>query len=373
MVIDRGGASRSLTERTPHADTLGRNRRRQDALITASSSTSDGSIRLSAKVSNDETALLDLIATVIELAGDGEICWATDLTDGGASLLIALLAGHDQQLLYIPGRIVHHAAATYRGDGKTDAKDARIIADQARMRTDLQPVRIANQVAVDLRLLTSHRLDVIHDRVRAINRLRAVMLEYFPALEREFDYSKNKAVLVLLSHYTTPESLRRIGATRLAAWLKARGCRNSVGVAKRAVGAAQTQTTTLPAQAVGSGSGDEAGGQDRGDRRGPRSSIDPEITDHVNHHDSAQLVLTMPGFGPVLAATFIAQIGGQSRRFRQRRPARLRRRPGTRSPRLRAHQREPAPAPTIQPAPPAHLLSRRALKSQEQPIVESVL
>lgn len=64
--------------------------------------------------------------------------------------------------VYILGRIVHHAAATYRGDGKTDAKDARIIADQARMRTDLQPVRITFEIAVDLRLLTSHRLDVIH-------------------------------------------------------------------------------------------------------------------------------------------------------------------------------------------------------------------
>ena len=269
----------------------------------------DGSVRLSTKVGNDETALLDLIATVIEIAGDGEICWATDLTDGGASLLIALLAAHDQRLLYIAGRIVHHAAATYRGDGKTDAKDARIIADQARMRTDLQPVRIANQVAVDLRLLTSHRLDVIHDRVRAINRLRAVMLEYFPALEREFDYSKNKAALVLLSHYTTPESLRRIGVARLAAWLKARGCRNSVGVAKRSVGAAQAQTTTLPAQAVGSAlvtklAATIAAIDD------DLARIDAEISDHVAHHDNAQLVLTMPGFGPVLAATFIAQIGG---------------------------------------------------------------
>jgi transposase len=269
----------------------------------------DGSIRLSAKVSNDETALLDLIATVIELAGHGEICWATDLTDGGASLLIALLAGHDQQLLYIPGRIVHHAAATYRGDGKTDAKDARIIADQARMRTDLQPVRIANQVAVDLRLLTSHRLDVIHDRVRAINRLRATMLEYFPALERAFDYSKNRAVLVLLSHYTTPESLRRIGATRLAAWLKARGCRNSAGVAKRAVGAAQAQTTSLPAQAIGSALVTKLAARIASIDE-DIAQIDAEITDHIAHHDSAQLVLTMPGFGPVLAATFIAQIGG---------------------------------------------------------------
>lgn len=131
-----------------------------------------GTVLLSKRVENDENALLELIATIAEIAAGGEVCWATDLNAGGAALLIELLAAHSQQLLYIPGRIVHHAAATYRGDGKTDA-DARIIADQARMRTDLQPVRGADQISVDLRLLTARRPDLICDRVRSINRLRA--------------------------------------------------------------------------------------------------------------------------------------------------------------------------------------------------------
>lgn len=96
-----------------------------------------------------------------------------------------------------------------------------------------------DRVAVGLRLLTSHRLDVIHDRVRAINRLRATLLEYFPALERSFDYSKNKAALTMLMHFGTPDSLRRAGITRVAHWLKARGCRNSATVAKVAVQAAR--------------------------------------------------------------------------------------------------------------------------------------
>lgn len=114
-----------------------------------------GKLLLSQCVDNDETAPLALIATVTEIVDDGEICWATDLNAGGAALLIALLHDHGQQRLYIPGRIVHHAAATYRGDGKTDAKDARIIADQARIRHDLQPLRTSDdQVAVDLRLLS---------------------------------------------------------------------------------------------------------------------------------------------------------------------------------------------------------------------------
>jgi transposase len=185
-----------------------------------------GSVLLSRKVVNDGAALLELIAAVTDLSQADEVVWATDLNAGGAALLIALLAGHGQQILYIPGRIVHHAAATYRGDGKTDAKDARIIADQARMRTDLQPVRIGDQVSIDLRLLTARRTDLVFDRVRAINRLRATMLEYFPALEAAFDYSK-KAPLILLSGYQTREAIRRIGTARLAAWLKKRGCRSS--------------------------------------------------------------------------------------------------------------------------------------------------
>lgn len=268
-----------------------------------------GTVRLSTKVSNDETALLDLIAAVVALADGGEITWATDLADGGAALLIALLNAHGQQPLYIPGRIVHHAAATYRGDGKTDAKDARIIADQARMRTDLQPVRTASHGAVDLRLLTSHRIDVIHDRVRAINRLRAILLEYFPALERAFDYSKNKAALVLLSHYTTPHSLRRVGVTRLSAWLKSRGCRNSSAMAKAAVEAAHTQASALPAEGTGSALVTKLAATIAA-IDADLAAIDTQIREHLARHPSGQILVSMPGFGPVLAATFLAQIGG---------------------------------------------------------------
>ncbi len=164
---------------------------------------------LSRRVANDETELLKLISDVLELSED--VTWAIDLNAGGAALLIALLVNHEQRLLYIPGRTVHHASGSYRGDGKTDAKDAFVIADQARMRRDLHPMQAGDEIAVDLRILTARRYDLVADRTRAINRLRAQMLEYFPALERAFDYSTSKAALVLLTGYQTPAALRRIG------------------------------------------------------------------------------------------------------------------------------------------------------------------
>lgn len=204
---------------------------------------------------------------------------------------------------------MHHAAATYRGDGKTDAKDARIIADQARMRTDLQPVRRSDPIASDLRLLTARRTDVVCDRVRAINRLRATMLEYFPALERTFDYSKSKAALTLLSGYQTPEALRRIGATRLAAWLKARGARNSATVAQLAVDAAHAQRSTLPTQTIGAKLVARLAAEITA-IDAELKQIDIDIAGRFERHRSAEILTSMPGFGPVLAATFLAQIGG---------------------------------------------------------------
>jgi transposase len=273
-----------------------------------------GMVLLSRRVNNDEAELLELIGAVVDLADGDQVCWATDLNAGGAALLITLLAAHSQRLLYIPGRVERHAAATYQGSGKTDAKDARIIADQARMRTDLQPVRDADQISVDLRMLTARRTDLICDRVRAINRLRATLLEYFPALERAFDYSKNKAALTLLSEYQTPDRLRRMGATRLAAWLRKRGCRNSAAVAAAAVDAAHQQFTTLPAEPIGSTLvirlAAEISAIDR-----DLVELDAQLTDRFRQHEAAEILLSVPGFGPVLAATFLANIGGNLNGF----------------------------------------------------------
>ena len=153
--------------------------------ITAWLSTATGSNCSRGASSNDEAALLELIAAVTTLADGGEIAWAIDLDAGGAALLITLLIAAQQRLLSA-GRTVYHASGSYRGDGKTDAKDAAVIADQARMRRDLQPLRVGDDIAVELRILTARRTDLVADRTRAINRLRAQLLEYFPALERAF-------------------------------------------------------------------------------------------------------------------------------------------------------------------------------------------
>ena len=82
----------------------------------------DGNRLLSQKIFNDEPALLEFIPDILKIGDGDEVVWATDMNHGGPALLIALLLAHDQSIVYILGRIVHHAARLYRGEGKTDTR-----------------------------------------------------------------------------------------------------------------------------------------------------------------------------------------------------------------------------------------------------------
>ncbi|EWM11304.1 IS110 family transposase [Kutzneria sp. 744] len=267
---------------------------------------------LSRRVPNNEIELLELIADVHALSAD--VLWAIDLNAGGGALLIALLVNHDQQLLYIPGRTIHHASGSYRGSGRSDAKDAFIIADQARMRRDLHSMTAGDEIAVDLRILTARRYDLAADRTRAINRLRAQILECFPALERAFDYSRSKAALVLLTGYQTPAALREAGPERLAAWLRERRVRNSDTVAATAITAARAQFTTVPGQAAAAAMTARLA---KGvvDLDAEIAETDALIEGRVRQHRHATALLSMPGIGSLLGAEVLGLTGGDLAMF----------------------------------------------------------
>ncbi|GFZ96542.1 IS110 family transposase [Nesterenkonia alkaliphila] len=268
-----------------------------------------GTRRFSRRIPNDEETILEVLAKVNALAEGAPVTWATDLTDGGARLLISVLAAHEQNLLYIPGRTLYHAAKAYTGEGKTDAKDARIIADQARMRRDLKPVSFDDEVAAELRMLTGYRADLVADRTRVINRLRATLLEYFPGLERAFDYARSKAGLLLLTGYQTPAAIREAGEEALTDWLRTRGARAPGKVAGTAIEAANAQHTTVTGQAAGAAIvarlAEEILRLDS-----DITGIEAQITQKFQDYADAEILLSMPGFGPLLAAEFIAHSGG---------------------------------------------------------------
>ncbi|WP_086797885.1 IS110 family transposase [Streptomyces caniscabiei] len=266
---------------------------------------------LSRRVLNDESALLELIGDVLAL--DEDTLWAVDLNHGGAALLIGLLVSHDQPVAYLTGLAVHRASGTYRGEGKTDAKDAFVIADQARMRRDLGLLRPGDEIAIDLRTLTARRTDVMCDRTRQINRLRAQLLEIFPGLEREMEMT-NKGPVILLTGYQTPAAIRRAGTKRIETWLRNRKVRGAAALAKTAVTAAEAQLTSLPgerlaaAMVVRLAKGVMALDEEI-------AELDAQIEARFHEHPHAEVIRSLPGMGPLLGATFVAATGGDMEMF----------------------------------------------------------
>ncbi len=156
---------------------------------------------LSRKVENDEADLAKLIGEALSFAE--EVVWAVDQPGGGAALLLALLWERDQKVLYVPGLSVDRARDAYRGESKTDARDAHLIADQARMRPDLGELRPGEREISELQLLLARRRDLITDQSRTITRLREALLSLFPALERALDLN-SKGVPLSSSLTTRP-------------------------------------------------------------------------------------------------------------------------------------------------------------------------
>jgi transposase len=267
----------------------------------------DGKRLFSRRVLNDEAVLAQMIADVVAL---GEVkTWAIDLNAGGAALAITLLINAGQPLIYIPGRVVNRAAGMYRGEGKTDARDAAIIADQARVRRDLRPMAQRDAVARDLQILTTRRADVGADHTREVNRLREQLAEYFPALERALDVGESQGALTLLSGFATPDALQEISHGDLVAWLKAHDVRVPTKLAARAKAAADAQQTRVHGEAFAA----------RVVRRIVASlqalrcelaELDAEIERRFQAHPHAPVLLSLPGMGVVLAAEFLAATGG---------------------------------------------------------------
>jgi transposase len=263
---------------------------------------------LSRKVRNDEAELLELIDEVLSFAA--EIVWAIDQPGGSAALLLGLLWERGQRVLYIPGLSVDRSRDTYRGESKTDARDAHVIADQARMRPDLGQLTPEEAELAELQILLSRRRDLVTDQSTTITRLRDTLLASFPALERALDLNRRGA-LSLVSHYQRPAQIRRAGRKRISTFLKNRGVKGAENIAEKALAAAKAQSVVLPAEEVSARIAHELAGEVL-DLKERIDALDGELRQRFFARPEARILSSLPGMGPILGTEFLVSVGDLS-------------------------------------------------------------
>ena len=260
---------------------------------------------LSRRVENDQGDIERLIGQAFAL--ECETVWGVDMSHGPVVLLVASLLAAGQEVVFVPGLMVNRCRGAFVGANKTDALDARVIAENARMRRDLATFGVKDDLLVSLRMLVERRKDLVADRTRSITRLRSVLLTVFPGLERTLRI-KNKGALVLLTHFQTPEAMRRAGEKRMAEWLAKRGVRGAAKIARTALAAAKAQTIVLPGADTAAGLIARMA-TELIDLDMRLTAATKELETCFFSHPQARIVTSLPGMGPSLGAEFLAAVG----------------------------------------------------------------
>lgn len=254
-----------------------------------------GSVLLNRKLLNTPG---DLDQLVTELrAFPQPIHVGIDILGGIAALTQAVLLQNGLALVHVPGLAVNRARqGTVGGESKSDPRDARVIADQVRTRTDLRPVVAESELDIELRLLVSRRGDLCQEQTRRLARIHDLLVRIFPEWERALDLTR-KTSITLLTGFVTPSELREASEAELTKHLGA--------LAKHAYGrkllvtarqVASRQTIIVPGEALVARLIKELASEALGAIESI-AILDRDIEERLDRHPDAALIRSLPGMG----------------------------------------------------------------------------
>jgi transposase len=276
-----------------------------------------GKLLASYRVDNDPPAIQTLIDDIRAAEAEhGPATVAIDVLGGIAGLLQVMLTDAGLRLVHVSGLAVNRARqATRGGEHKSDPRDAKVIADQIRLRGDeLRLVEPAGEIDAQLRLLVARRRDLVAEQTRRIARLRDLLACVHPGLERAIDATR-KADLALLSRYVTPSEIRRAGRRRITEYLHHVGGLRATSIqtlVEAALATAQRQRLTVPGETVAADLVRDLAGEALTCRT-KLAELDNRIAEVIDDHPDAALIRSLPGMGATLTAEFLAVAGGINR------------------------------------------------------------
>jgi transposase len=272
-----------------------------------------GQVVLDRRMPN-EPATIQALIDDLKALGE-EVVIGLDVVGGIAGLLEAMLLAAGLRLVFVPGLAVNRARqGTRGGESKSDPRDARVIAEQVRTRSDLRAINAERDLDIEIRLLVGRRTDLVGEQTRRIVRMHDLLVSIHPGLERAVDLT-TKGGLWLVSRYVTPSEIRTAGASGLREHLAAAGglhARVIDRLVERAMAAADAQQVQVPAERLIASLVRELAGEALACRQ-RISQLDADLERLLDRHPDAALVRSLPGMGAVLCGEFIAQAGDLGR------------------------------------------------------------
>lgn len=259
----------------------------------------------------DEAQLRELFT---ELQKHGNVLMVVDQPNTIGALPIAVARDAGCAVAYLPGLAMRKAADLYPGRSKTDARDAFIIADTARtMPHTLRAVDRDNEVLSALKVLAGFDEDLAHETTRALNRIRSLLTQIHPALERVFAGGSlaNSLTLELLIKYGGPTGLKTAGRGKVLRFARAHSRRDPEALIDQIFAALGEQTVVVPATAAVELVIPRVAGQVK-ELKEQRATVAREVEGMLEDFPLASVLRSMPGIGLKTAAQILLNIGDGS-------------------------------------------------------------
>ncbi len=275
-----------------------------------------GAVLAQLSMSHSPEGLLNLEKTRLYAGLELADCWVA--LETAHNLVIDFLWSRGYQQVYvIPPSVIKSCRGRYGSSGaRNDPKDGRLIADVLRTdRARLYPWRPDSLLTRQMRANVSLINHLTRSIVRWSNRLRAVLLRYYPAAVEVFSSLTVQTALYFLQSYPTPQSAARLNFPEFEAFARQQGYRRPQKLAEcfarlqRAYPEATPETVLVyqdqvPLLASSLLTMVQAKNQVLG-----------QLKSLFEQHPDRAIFGSLPGTGKLLAPALLAKFGDDRQRF----------------------------------------------------------
>ena len=248
-----------------------------------------------------------------ELADHGPVLVVVDQPASIGALPIAVARETGAEVAYLPGLAMRRIADLHPGNAKTDARDAYVIAEAARtMPHALRHVDTGDETLADLKVIVGFDDDLAGEVTRVTNRIRGLLTQIHPALERAIGPRLGRpAALALLMKYGGPTGLAKTGRRGITATTKKHAPRSWQRITDDVMDALDQQTVTVPGTTAAELVLPQLATQLAGLLE-QRKAVAAQVEEMLDAHPLSPVLTSMPGVGVRTAARILLEVGDGS-------------------------------------------------------------
>jgi transposase len=234
------------------------------------------------------------------------------------NLLLDFLWDHDYQHIYvIPPLVVKSSRGRYGHSGaRDDSLDAQLLADLLRTdRARLYPWRPDSPLTRNIRARVGFLTFLKHAAIRIHNRLRAVLLRYYPQALELFSGLMIPTTLAFIAACNTPQALAALSYEEFVAFAQQQGHWHRQGLFACYARLQQTPLQASPATVAAYQDEARMLAQQLRELILAKQEVQRALNTLFAQHPDRAIFASLPGTGAFLAPALLAKLGDDRERF----------------------------------------------------------